>query len=565
MKTLLTRKSFLRTAMASLALVLLLTVAWTVTARPGLLSDPAVESAANQIQPEGLRAHIRFLADDLLEGRGTGTRGYNLAASYLAAQFAALGLEPAGSDGSYFQPVPLLHAQAIEGESSVRLLRSGQEEVLELGRDALVMPNYSREASSITAPVVFVGFGVMAPELKHDDYAGVDVTGKIVALVRGAPASFPPTQRAHHSSTSLKMQNAGKHGAVGLLYLASRPARWERIVRQLKKGGMKWVDSDGTPQPEVPAGLQGRAYIGPAGLKKLLADGPMSAKDLYAAVRKGKPPVFELPGKVHIRTVTRHRRLESPNVVALLPGSDPMLGDERIVYTAHLDHLGVGEAVDGDNIYNGALDNAAGAAALLEVARAFASLPEPPARSVVFVAVTGEEHGLLGSDYFAHNPGVPLDHLVANVNLDSPLLLHSLKDVVAYGLEHSTLRQAVESGAEQLGLKVSPDPMPEQVFFVRSDQYSFVKRGVPAIYLEVGWETEKGEQGAKEGIQQWLRTRYHSPKDDMSQTINFEAGVKLTRLNFLIGYQVATQRPRPAWNPGDFFGETYGVQVRGSR
>jgi Zn-dependent M28 family amino/carboxypeptidase len=243
------------------------------------------------------------------------------------------------------------------------------------------------------------------------------------------------------------------------------------------------------------------------------------------------------------------------------------------------------------------LDNAAGVAGLLEVARAFASLPEPPARSVVFVAVTGEEHGLLGSDYFAHNPGVPLDRLVANVNLDSPLLLYPLKDVVAYGLEHSTLRAAVESGAKQLGLKVSPDPMPvvayglehstlraavesgakqlglkvspdpmpEQVFFVRSDQYSFVKRGVPSIYLEVGWETEKGEQGAKEGIQQWLRTRYHSPKDDMSQTINFEAGVELTRLNFLIGYQVATQPMRPAWNPGDFFGETYSGQVPGSR
>jgi hypothetical protein len=357
--------------------MLLLTVAWTVAARPGLLSDPVVESAAEQIRSEGLRAHIRFLADDLLE---TGTRGYNLAASYLAAQFAALGLEPAGSDGSYLQPVPLLHAQAIEGESSVRLLRNGQEEALEFGREALVMPDYSRDASSIT-----VGYGVTAPELKHDDYAGVDVTGKIVALVRGAPASFPPTQRAHHSSTSLKIQNAGKHGAVGLLYLASRPlppAQWKRIVRQLKKGGMEWVDSDGTPQPEVPASLQGRAYIGPAGLKKLLADGPMSAKKLYAAVRKGKPPVFELPGKVHIRTVTRHRRLESPNVVALLPGSDPMLRDERIVYTAHLDHLGVGEAVDGDDIYNGALDNAAGVAGLLEVARAFASLPEPPARSV---------------------------------------------------------------------------------------------------------------------------------------------------------------------------------------
>jgi hypothetical protein len=558
----------MRTGLVVFTGVLLAAAAHGVAAGPEAFSDPAVEHAMSQIRPEGLRAHIRFLADDLLEGRGTGTRGYDLAAGYLAAQFAALGLEPAGADGSYLQPVPLLQAQAVAGESAVHLLRNGQEEKLEPDKEVVVLPDYSREASSVTAPVVFVGFGVSAPELGHDDYAGVDVKGKIVALVRGAPASFPPTQRAHHSSTSLKIRIAGEHGAVGLLYFASRPAasgRWERIVRRLKQGGMHWVDSKGVSQPEIPANLQGRAYVGPKGMKKLLAGGPVSRKKLFAAIGEGKPPVFELPGKVHIRTVTRHAHLESPNVVARLPGSDPLLRDEHIVYTAHLDHLGVGEAVDGDTVYNGALDNAAGSAALLEVARAFASLARAPARSVVFVGVTGEEHGLLGSDYFAHNPGVPPENLVANVNLDSPLLLHPLKDVVAYGLEHSTLREAVESGADYLGLKVSPDPMPEQVFFVRSDQYSFVKKGVPAIYLEVGWETEKGEQGAKELVNEWLRTRYHSPKDDMSQTINYEAGVKLTRLNFLVGYQVATQRPRPAWNPGDFFGETYGGQVRGSR
>jgi len=542
-------------------------VAFWVAAAAGPVADPAVEQAMSRIRPEGLRAHVRFLADDLLEGRGTGTRGYNLAAAYLAAQFEALGLEP-GAGGSYLQPVPLLLARAVESESVVRLQRNGQAEELAFGKDVVVLPDYSREATSVTAPVVFVGFGVSAPELDHDDYAGVKVKGKIVALVRGAPASFPPSPRAHYSSTSLKIQTAGERGAVGLLYLVSQPMEpgvWERIVDRMKTGGMDWVDADGVPQPAIPPNLRGRVYVGPSGMKKLLAGGPVSVEDLFAALRKGELPAFELPGKVHIRTVSRHTRLESPNVVAVLPGSDPVLRNEYIVYSAHLDHLGVGEAVKGDNIYNGALDNAAGSAALLEVASAFAGLPTAPPRSMLFLAVTGEEQGLLGSDYFVHYPTAPLESIVANVNLDSPLLLYPLQDVVAFGSEHSTLREAVESATRRLGLKVSPDPMPEQVFFVRSDQYSFVRKGVPAVYLEVGWRTEKGDQGGKDQANEWLRTRYHSPQDDMGQPIDFGAGVTLAQVNFLIGYLVATQQPRPAWNPGDFFGERYGGQVRGSR
>jgi hypothetical protein len=557
----------MRIRLTLLAGVVALAAVWAIgTARmagaAGPAFDPAVEQALAHIRPDGLRAHTRFLSDDLLEGRGTGTRGHLLAAHYLAAEFKAMGLEPAGVDGTYFQSVPLRHAEAVASQSSLRLRRNGLVREMVSGEDYVLLPDYTRETTSVTAPVVFVGYGITAPELDHDDYAGLKAEGKIVALVRGAPASFPDSQRAHYSSSHTKILNAAAHGAVGLLYLASpqlTPERWKRFVPRLQEGGMSWVDTDGVARPEIPAILHGRAYLGPDGMKTLFDGAPKSMEEVFQALQDGKtPPHFEFPGTVEMHTMSRHRALESPNVVAALRGSDPVLRNEYVVYSAHLDHLGRGRPVDGDDVYNGAMDNALGAASLLVVARGFANLPEPPARSVLFLAVTAEEEGLLGSDYFGHHPTVPADDLVADVNLDCPLLLHTLKDVVAYGAEHSSLNQVVHEAAAEMRLKVSPDPMPEQVFFVRSDQYSFVKQGVPSVFMESGWETGDKKVDAKKLAEAWLRTRYHSPKDDMSQPIDFGAGATLTRLNFLIGYRVASEPARPAWNSGDFFGEHYG-------
>jgi Zn-dependent M28 family amino/carboxypeptidase len=255
--------------------------------------------------------------------------------------------------------------------------------------------------------------------------------------------------------------------------------------------------------------------------------------------------------------VSVHDRLESPNVAGLLHGSDPRLRDEVVVYTAHLDHLGIGEPVQGDSIYNGALDNASGSAAMLEVARAFTSLAKPPRRSVLFLAVTGEEEGLLGSDYFAEHPTVPMERIVANVNLDGLAILYPFREMVAFGAEHSTLDSTVARVARRMGVTIAPDPFPQEVFFVRSDQYSFVRRGVPSLFPFLGMRSDSGVD-APARFKEWLATRYHTPQDDLGQPMDLESGARNAQLEFLVGLEIANSDERPAWKKGDFFERTFG-------
>lgn len=541
--------------------LLLLFLALLAPAWSSAPSAAQPDQALGQIPAEAIRAHMRFLADDLLEGRGTGTRGYQLAANYMAAQFEAMGLEPAGSDGSFFQPVPLRKTELVESGSSLALLRGGKEVKLAYGKDYVLRGNHARTEASVAAPVVFAGFGVTAPELRYDDYAGVDVRGKIVALFPGAPASFPHNQRAYYSSSTVKRTNAVARGAVGFLLLR-RPEDeerfpWERLLRAARMPGMRWLDESGIPQNISPE-IRGQAVLSRSGAEALFSGAPKSLEEALAAASEGQPQAFDLPVEARLHTVSRHSRLESPNVAALLAGSDARLRGEYVVYTAHLDHLGVGEPVKGDAIHNGAYDNASGSAALIEIARAFTRLPEPPRRSVLFLAVTGEERGLLGSDYFVHHPTVPLEKMVANVNLDMYLMLHPLRDIVAFGAEHSSLGHIVEQAAAELGLAVSPDPVPEEVVFIRSDQYSFVRQGVPAVFLKEGDETGDASVDGAELSREWRRTRYHTPQDDLNQPMDFEAGARFAQVNLLIGYRVANQTHRPAWHPGDFFGQKFG-------
>jgi Zn-dependent M28 family amino/carboxypeptidase len=264
-------------------------------------------------------------------------------------------------------------------------------------------------------------------------------------------------------------------------------------------------------------------------------------------------PRFELPGTVAIKQVSQFESLESPNVAAILPGSDPKLKDEYVLYTAHADHLGVGRAVKGDSIYNGALDNASGTAALIEMAHAFTTAPTPPRRSIMFVAVTGEEEGLLGSDFFAHYPTVPIEKIAANLNMDEVPMVFDFKDVIALGAEHSSLGPLLDTVAKSEGLEVSPDPMPEENFFVRSDQYSMVKEGVPSVAINGGEKAADPKINGAEAERNWIHAIYHTPQDDMSQNFDYNAAAKYTRLNYALGYAVANQDQRPTWNPGDFF------------
>jgi peptidase M28-like protein len=536
--------------------VALWTPAFAQTSRP---LPAEVEPALATIRPQAIRAHMRFLADDLLEGRRTATRGYDLAAKYVAAAFEALGLEPAGTAGSYFQSVPLVRMTMVEPECSLDLLREGGRIPLRQ-REDYISGNLAEPESSVTAPVVFVGFGVTAPELGYDDYAGIDVRGKIVALLAGAPPSFPHNQRAYYSDSRIQMRNAVSRGAVGVLAILTpeleRIAPWELIVRETRLPSQAWMDEAGRPARALPE-IRGSALLSRKGADALFAGAPRSLEEVFKTAEAGQPQAFELPVQASLRTVNRHERTESPNVAAVLRGSDPRLREEYVVLTAHLDHLGVGEPVAGDAIYNGAYDNAAGVAVLLEVADALAQLPVPPRRSVLFLAVTGEEQGLNGSEYFARHPTVPIERVVADVNLDMFLMLYPLRDVIAFGAEHSSLGPTVEEAAGKLGIEVSPDPIPEQVVFIRSDQYAFVQQGVPAVFLIGGWKTGDPAVDGRALWSKWMQEVYHHPGDDMSQAMDFGAGAQFAKLNFLITYLAAQADRAPSWNPGDFFGEKF--------
>ncbi|WP_460671385.1 M28 family metallopeptidase [Larkinella ripae] len=531
--------------------------------KTGILPD--AQTAAQSVKPEAIKAHMRFLADDAMEGRKPGTRGYRLAANYVIAQFEALGLQPAGEEKTYLQKVPLRQWRVHEEGSSLTFIsKKGQEKPLTLGKNYTLSPVYGDEKSETTAPVVFVGFGVTAPDLNYDDYKNVDVKGKIVAYFNGAPAAFPSNQRAYHNSA--KLENAAAHGAVGVLSF-SLPTdvrnRMEASSARARQGTYRWLNKNGQPQRVFPK-LKGVAALGDSTARTVFAESGHALADVLAAANKSVAQAFPLNFSARIKTETRSGGdIAGYNVVGVLPGTDPVLKDEYVVYVSHLDHLGIGRPVKGDSIFNGAHDNASGVAINLEAARLFAALPTRPKRSILFVAVTAEEMGLLGSDYFASNPTVPKEKLVANLCLDMPFFFHSLVDIVPYGSEHSSMAKEVNTVAKYLGVKVAKDPIPEQVVFMRSDHFSFVRHGIPAIYIKSGTETGNPQLDGLKLNLDWRATIYHSPQDDINQPFDFNAAAKHAQLQFLIGYLTAQNPQRPTWNPGDFFGNKFGAKPAG--
>jgi Zn-dependent M28 family amino/carboxypeptidase len=529
-------------------------------AAPAPALEGALGGALAAVRPAAVGAHIRFLADDLLEGRDTGSRGFRLAARYVAAQMEASGLEPAGDAGSFEQRVPLRSAELREEQCLLRITREGRPQELVYGKDYVLQPLFSGEEVRVEAPVVFAGYGVVAPGLGVDDYAGIDVKGKLVAVLFGAPERFPSEQRAHYGWPRLKQATAAARGAVGMLTLRRPEAEqlfpWAKVRSSSRHLSMRALDAAGVPE----------GIVGEIRATALLADD--AAKALFEGARRGfaeavkeldeghgKP--FELPVRAEVRTASRFAPLESANVVARLPGSDPRLRDEHVVLSAHLDHLGVGEAVDGDSIYNGAYDNASGVAALLEAARVLAAARPRPRRSLLFLAVTGEERGLLGSEHFADHPTIA-GKLVADVNLDCLLMLYPPRDVVAYGAEHSSLGRVVQRAASLVGLTLSPDPWPEQRLFVRSDQYSFVRHGVPSVFIVPGFTSADPKRDGAAIMREWLKSVYHTPKDDATQPMDLEGGARLVRANVATAWLLADEEARPAWNRGDFFGQAFG-------
>lgn len=528
---------------------------------PSIPAD--VREAMDQLAKEPFRAHMAFLADDLLEGRGTGTRGQELAARYVAAQFEALGLTPAGTAGTFYQRVPLRGVTVVPERCSVTLTENGNPVELKWGEDFITPGSPVREDTQVEAPVVFVGYGVSTPDGSYDDYAGVDVKGKIVAYLSGAPRSLPSELRAHVGTLREKTRRAVGHGAIGTIIL--RPPQqdailpWPRSVIGVRFPSMRWLGPDSRPSDTFPE-MRGAAALSTTASERVFRRASKSWEQVLTDAAASKPQSFALPISAKIHVVSLHRETSSPNVAAVLPGSDPSLKSEYVVYSAHTDHLGIGEPINGDSIYNGAADDASGVAALLVLAQAFKSLPHPPARSILFLATTAEEKGLLGADYFAEFPTVPRKSLVADLNMDGASVFYVFDEVVALGGPSSSLDSLIERDAPLLGLRLIPDPQPEQLGFVRNDEYSFVRRGVPAVSLGEGFHAKDPKVDGRKLSDDYVRLHYHAPSDDMSQHLDFDASVQFMQINFLVGYHVAQAPQRPTWNPNDFFGKTFGHQ-----
>lgn len=508
-----------------------------------------------------IESDLRFLADDLLEGREAGTRGYDLAALYVAERLRAIGLRPAGDDGRYFQRVPLLRAKRVDGGGSLVIRRDGAATALKFREQFLPQLNFDRGDARVSAAAVFVGQAVRAPELEQDDFAGVEVRGKIAVLFHGAPPRFDTDRRAFYSSFREKFAALVERGAIGAVIVSTddeeKRQPWARGAENWARPGMRLRDADGRPLDTFPQ-LQVIAQVSAASAGALLDSGGHTAAALFRDAREGKLRGFELPGTIELSAQTRIEPAESRNVVAVLPGTDAALKREHVLFSAHLDHIGIGAPVQGDAIYNGALDNALGVAIMLEAAQQLARSDSPPKRSLLFVAVTAEEKGLLGAEWYARHPTVPRDSLVANINMDMPVLLVPTRDVVPIGVEHSSLQAVLERAADEVGVSLSPDPSPQESVFIRSDQFAFIRAGVPAVYLTGGVRAQQSGIDAGKYQRDFLRERYHQPGDDANQPIQYGDAARLARLNARIGQSIADAPQRPSWNAGDFFGQRFG-------
>lgn len=514
----------------------------------------------NEVQPEVVRSHVEFLASDLLEGRAAASRGFDIAAAYVAAQFRQAGLQPGGDDESYLQRVPLLEATPVLPGSSAELVREDDTYTFEYGTHYLPSSDFSSASSTLSAPMVFAGFGIQAPELDHDDFAGIDLKGRIAVIFSGAPARFSHHQRAYYSWFEYKFSTLIERGAVGVITIDStadaKNMPWERRVAMSWQPEMRWLDEASTPQNSFPA-LKLRFRFNHDAAAQLFETAPTNFAAALAASDEGTPQGFALPGMLTLSATTGLRKTESTNVVGILPGSDPQLKNEYVVLTAHLDHLGRGAAVNGDSVYNGAHDNALGIGVMLEIARALHASGTRPKRSIVFLAVTAEEKGLLGSDYFAQQAQAREQKVVANINMDMPMILAPIFDFVAIGAQHSTLGPLAKQAVAAQGYRLSADANPELVKFIRSDQFSFIRRGIPAISLTGGYQSRNPSVDLAELRAQFLSSHYHQPSDDLTLPMDFRAAADLARINARIALAVANTANAPRWNDGDFFGEKF--------
>src|SRR5437868_3520937 len=521
-------------------------------------------SLPSPISENALRAHIKFLSDDRLEGRGTGARGGELAALYVAEQFEAMGLKGAGPKGSFWQPVSLVGVKA-DPKTELRVNGSSGAEAFKFADDFVAFTGAQTEHVSINTDLVFVGYGIDAPEQKWNDYKGPaeDYRGKIlVMLVNDPPATkdepdlFGGRRLTYYGRWTYKFEEAARRGAVGVILLhTSESAGYPWSVVRTSNGSWRFdiarTTSDKTPY------LQVRSWMTDEAAHKMMRLAGLNLDDLrrQAATRDFRPVKLNLKASLNLNSEVK--RVEAPNVVAILPGRDPKLRGEYVVYSAHWDHFGIGAPdKSGDTIYNGALDNATGVASVLEIARVLSGLPlaERPRRSILFLITTGEEQGLIGSEWYSLHPLVPLNKTAADINLDAMNILGPTRDFVPLGAERSSLQAVVDQIARERGLTISPDPRPEQGSFYRSDHFPFAKVGVPSISLKEG-DSYVGhtKQWGEEQFKAYNTAHYHQPSDEYSDAWNFQGMVQEAEIAMDIGRRIADMQEMPRFNPNDEF------------
>jgi peptidase M28-like protein len=491
---------------------------------------------------------VEMLANDDMQGRDTGSATHRKAADLLASQFQRGGLTAAGLNG-YIQPVKFSARKIVESESSLELVRSGKAEKLALGEDAVISLRIN-PADSVEAPLVFAGYGLTVPDLKFDDLAGLDIKGKILVVLAGGPSTIPGPLRSHYSYPIERQKFLEQAGAVGLITIQNPrtdDVPWARSTLARFQESMSLADPDLVDYQSLKLGVT----INAAHADKWLAGSGHTITELLDLVTAGQPlPHFPLVPTLRARVTVTRRDLESQNVVAVRPGSDPALKNEYVVLSAHLDHVGVGEPIDGDKIYNGAMDDASGVAAMIEIANELNEEKITTKRSLLFVAVTGEEKGLLGSRYFTAHPTVEARRMVADLNMDMFLPLYPFKVLTVYGLNESDLGDAIRAIAKPMNIEVQDDPEPVRNIFVRSDQYNFIRHGVPAVMTDIG-----NKKGSKEAAieKAWLDTRYHAPSDDLKQPIDLQSAADYVQFMRRLTLNVADASAKPEWKANSFF------------
>ena len=520
-----------------------------------------IDDALDAITQENLKATTSYLADDARNGRRVGSPGHDDAAKYVAEQFEEIGLQPGGDDG-WFQQVPFVTA-AIDAENSGVILHTSSGEVeLEWIKDAVVFPDAVREESHVRAEVVFVGFGIHAPELGYSDYEGIDVEGKIVATFWGGPETFPQPELAIYSSAYIKAAELVSRGAVGQILLWDRreedDENWdEHYDGYPKEPRLSWVNESGDASRYFSERL-GLADLSRASAEKLFEDSPITFEDALDAAEEFRPMSTALGVEVTLYQRTRHERFSSPNVLGILPGSDPQLKNEFVVYSAHLDHIGTKESDEGDTVYNGFYDNAVGIAVMLESARALSKLTVAPRRSIAFVAATAEESGLLGSDYFVNNPAVPDASIVANINVDLPMFLFPMNTITTWGAERTSFDAAAAAEVAFEGFEARPFPYPgEEGDINRSDNYSFAKQGIPFVWMMEGVGSSDPAVDGLAEIVAFYDDHYHQVSDDLSRPVHWDTARRFARACARITRRIAMEDDAPAWNEGDFIGDKF--------